>query len=127
VVASLIALERAETVRLETEKLDNLFRQLGEACAEDVLCRAVEELAVRLTQCERLWRQHEHAALRKSARSLIAIADQIGMSALARVAGDVTQTIDSGDDVAIAATLFRLIRVGETSLMAVWDAQDLSV
>lgn len=114
-------------MRLDTDRLGALYLQMGEAGAEDVVCRALEELAVRLAHCQRFWRQDEAAALRKSARSLIAIADQIGMSALARVAADVTETLDSGDRVAQAATLFRLMRTGERSLTAVWDLQDLSL
>ena len=65
--------------------------------------------------------------LRKNARSLIAIADQIGMTAMASIAQDVTGAIDSQDTPAIAATVFRLLRVGERSLTAVWEQQDLSI
>lgn len=57
----------------------------------------------------------------------MAIAEQIGMTALARVAGDVAQTVDAGDTVATGATLSRLIRVGEKSLTVIWDQQDLSL
>ena len=35
--------------------------------------------------------------------------------------------IDTGDEIATGATLFRLIRIGERSLTAVWDMQDISV
>lgn len=84
-------------------------------------------MAVRLTHCERLWRQNDLANLRKSARSLIAIADQVGMSAMAKIAGDVTQAIDAEDAPAVAAILFRLMRVGERSLTAVWDQQDMTI
>ncbi len=116
-----------ESVRLDPEKLTDLYAQLGQAGAEDVVCRAIEELAVRLSHCERLWRQNDLENLRKSARSLIAISDQVGMDAMARIAGDVTAAIDGEDQVATAATLFRLLRVGERSLTAVWEQQDLSV
>ncbi|NKX71191.1 hypothetical protein HGE74_03740 [Rhodobacteraceae bacterium R_SAG1] len=112
---------------MDSEKLSELYAQLGEAGAEDVICRAIEELAVRLSHCERLWRQNDMANLRKSARSLIAISDQIGMTAMARIARDVTAAIDSEDPSAISATLFRLMRIGERSLTAVWEQQDLSV
>jgi len=101
--------------------------QLGEAGAEDVVCRAIEELAVRLSHCERLWRRDDIDGLRKCARSLIAIAEQVGMNTLARVADDVTIAIDTCDQVATSATLTRLIRIGARSLTAVWDLQDLSV
>ncbi|OWU76164.1 hypothetical protein ATO3_07005 [Marinibacterium profundimaris] len=107
--------------------MGDLYLQLGEAGAEDVVCRAIEELAVRLSHCERLWRRDDLDGLRKCARSLIAIAEQVGMNSLARVAGDVTQAIDACDGVATSATLTRLIRIGARSLTAVWDLQDLSV
>lgn len=127
VVATIFTLVQSENIRLDPDRLGGLFRQLGEAAAEDVVCRAIEELAVRLAHCERLWRQQDHYGLRKTTRSLIAISDQIGMTALARVAGDVTDVIDNGDTAAMGATLFRLLRIGERSLTAVWDLQDLSV
>ncbi|MEY8837590.1 hypothetical protein AB9K41_00970 [Cribrihabitans sp. XS_ASV171] len=126
-VEKVTALVQTESVRLDSDRLGGLYRQLGDAGAEDVVCRAIEELAVRLSACERHWRQQDWAGLRKCARSLIAIAEQIGMVALARVAGDVTCSVDTGDRVATAATLYRLIRVGERSLTAVWDLQDLSI
>ncbi|MBK0325690.1 hypothetical protein I5535_00140 [Rhodobacteraceae bacterium F11138] len=120
-------LVQTETVRLDQDRLAALYQQLGHSGAEDVVCRAIEELAVRLSHCERLWREKDTASLRKSARSLIAIADQIGMRTLAQVANDVTNAADADDTTALAATLFRLIRIGERSLTAVWDLQDLSV
>ena len=86
-VDKITTLTLAEPIRLNPDRLGELYCQLGEAGAEDVICRAIEELAVRLTHCDRLWRRNEQKALRKSARSLIAIADQIGMTVLARVAG----------------------------------------
>ncbi|NSY40494.1 hypothetical protein [Leisingera sp. ANG59] len=117
----------SETVRLDPDKLSALYEQLGEAGAEDVVCRAIEEMAVRLTHCERLWRQNDMMNLRKSARSLIAMAEQIGMTALASIASDVTRAIDAEDAPAVAAILFRLMRVGERSLTAVWDQQDMTI
>ncbi len=127
VVAVVFTLVQDEIVRLDPEQLGGLYHQLGETGAEDVVCRAIEELAVRLAHCERLWRLKDPEGLRKCTRSLIAISGQIGMTTLARVAGDVICTIDSGDSAAVGATLFRLLRIGERSLMAVWDLQDLSV
>lgn len=126
-VTNILTVLQTENVRLDPDKLGELYSQLGEAGAEDVVCRAIEELAVRLTHCERLWRQDKMVELRKNARSLIAISEQIGMSAMAEIARDVTVAIDNEDAPAIAAILFRLLRVGERSLTAVWDQQDLTV
>lgn len=127
VVDKIITLEHKESVRLDSDRLAGLYRQLGDTNAVDVLCRTIEELAVRLSNCERFWRQRDWAGLRKCAKSLVAISEQVGMTALARVAGDVAHNVDAGDAVATGATLNRLIRVGEGSLTAVWDQQDLSV
>ncbi|MEP2028442.1 MAG: hypothetical protein ABJI96_07010 [Paracoccaceae bacterium] len=127
VVEHIDKLTLTESVRLDPDRLGALYSQLGDAGAEDVICRAMEELAVRMAHCERLHRQSNWPELRKSARSLVAISDQIGMRMLSRVASDVTQAIDTTDVVAIAATLARLLRIGESSLTAIWDSQDLSL
>ena len=113
----------SEAVAVNNDRLGALYAQMGEVSAEDILCRAMEELALRMSHCERLFRTDDHAGLRKSARSLIAIADQIGMDVLARVAGDVTYCIDRRDTVG----LNRLMRTGEGSLTAVWDLQDITL
>ena len=117
----------SEAVAVNNDRLGALYAQMGELSAEDILCRAMEELALRMSHCERLYRTDDHAGLRKSARSLIAIAEQIGMDVLARVAADVTYCIDRKDTVGLAATLNRLMRTGEGSLTAVWDLQDVTL
>lgn len=114
-------LQPAESARLDRVCLDTLYEDLGEAGAEDIICRAVEELAVRLSHCERCWRERQSGDLRKNVKSLIAIAEQIGMSSLVQVTHHVITAIDNQDDPAIAATLFRLIRLGDRSLTAVWN------
>jgi hypothetical protein len=116
-----------EKVQVDQDQLVALYAELGEAGAEDVVCRAMEELALRLSHCNRLHVSGNTGDLRKCARSLIAIAEQIGMHKLARVAQNVIFAIDSEDAVAIAATLARLLRVGEQSLTAIWDLQDLTI
>ena len=116
-----------EQVNLDQERLGALYSQLGEASAEDIVCRALEELALRMSHCDRLYREQNWPDLRKNTRSLIAIADQIGMQKLAQVAGDVTRCIDAGDTNGLAAALSRLLRIGEKSLTTIWDMQDLKI
>ena len=116
-----------ESVSVDQDRLGALYSQLGAAGAEDVVCRALEELALRMSHCEMLYREGHWDELRKNTRSLIAIADQIGMLALSHVASDVTACIDQGNGIAVAATLSRLMRVGDRSLTAVWDIQDITI
>jgi hypothetical protein len=127
VVEQVVMLSQDERVRLDQDRLGELYAQLGEAGAEDVVCRAMEELAARLAQTARMFRQGNMTDLRKNVRSTAAIADQIGMQMLARVGRDVITCIDAGNGNALAATLARMLRIGERSLTAVWDLKDLSL
>lgn len=114
----------AERVRLDHERLQALYDEMGDSGAEDVVCRAMEELAVRLAKAEKLHRRGDHAELRRLVKSLVGIADQIGMSKLARVASDVAFCIEIRNQVALGATFSRLLRIGERSLSAIWDAEE---
>ncbi len=116
-----------EKVRLESDRLAELYAQLGETGAQDVVCRAMEELAVRLARIDEAFRTGKLSALRKGAKGLIGITEQVGMQRLADVARDVCNCVEQADSVALGATMARLQRVGDRSLTAVWDLQDLSV
>ena len=116
-----------EQVDLDESRLNTLYAQLGAPGAEDVVCRAMEDLAVRLSHCDRLYRTENWKELRKNSRSLIAIADQVGMRSLSRSATAVTECIDAADRPALAATLSRLMRIGERSLCAIWDLGDPAI
>lgn len=126
-MSEVIQIRLSEQIQLDQVRLGTLYAQLGETGADSVICRAMEELAVRLTQCEEFWRANNRIQLRKHARSLIAIADQVGMYRLAKVAADVTINIDAKDEIALAATLSRMLRTGERSLSAIWSMEDLSI
>ena len=54
-------------------------------------------------------------------------ASKIGMATLARVARDVDIVMARQDMAAIGATLARLRRVGERSVYAIYDIEDMSV
>lgn len=126
-MSDVIKIRLAEKIQLDQVRLDGLYTQLGATGAETVICRAMEELAVRLSECNTLWRESSLIRLRKHARSLIAISDQIGMRLLAQVAADVTTALDAEDEVAVAATLSRMLRIGERSLTALWAMEDMSI
>lgn len=122
----LTRLRPEERVRLERGQLAALYESVGKAQAEEIICRAMEELAMRLALMERAHAVAELPALSKAARGLVAIAGQVGMSALAQVAADVAVCADRRDMPALGATLARLMRISDRSLTAVWDSADLS-
>lgn len=116
-----------DVVRFDHHKVFDLSHQLGMRAAEDVVCRAIEDVAARLAYIAQLSPHASLCDLRKSTRGLIAIAEQVGMSTLAMVARDVVGCIDAGNGVALAATHERLMRVGDMSLSVLWESQDQSL
>lgn len=116
-----------EPVRLDRDQIEVLYRQLGPVGADKVVNHALEELAVMLSRVGKQYREGDLSDLCSGARALAAVAQQIGMTLLARVARDVEQLAKGGDGVALGAVVSRLERIGDRSLVAVWDINDLSV
>lgn len=123
----LAVLRHEEGIRLNPDPLVALYAELGENGAERVICRAVEELAARLSEMLRHADSGDDAALARSARLAAKVADQVGMSTLARVAGEVVGVTERHDLTAQAAILARLMRIGERSLAAVWDLRGMTL
>ncbi len=113
-----------EGVRLDGDRLVALYAELGEAGAEAVICRAMEDLATALADLQRLAQALDLAAMPGRARLLARVAGDLGMSSLGRVALDAEVCAGRGDLAALSAVLARLVRIGDRSLTAVWDLQD---
>ena len=113
----------AEYVVLEGERLGALAEDLGEARAERVLSRAMEEIGVRLARVQAAYHSGDKARMRKHAQGLAAIAGQIGMADLVRVSRDMVDLSGRIDAAAQAAVITRLGRVAEDSMLALWDVQ----
>lgn len=116
-----------EAAHFDPAMLESLCLRIGETRAEAEVARALERISTTLSALETL---AEHAAaplLAAALRSMIRDAELIGMTSLARVAGQVLACQRSGDPVSRAATLARLVRVGDRSMHAVWELEDISV
>lgn len=122
-----LRLKYEEPVRLDRDQLEVLYQSLGPVGADMVVNQALEELASTLARAAKQYRDGRIGDLRGALRALIQLARQVGMTLLARVARDVLDLSQSDDAAAFGATMARLERIGESSLVAVWDLQDLSV
>lgn len=120
-------LRRNERVQIDSTRVTTLFNRLGEGAAEDAVCRAMEELAVRLATTQTVREMGDMARVAKVARGMIGIAEEVGLVSLARVASDVALCATAGDETAMGATLARLVRVGDKSMTEIWDLRDLSI
>ena len=125
---NVVALLPEEAVRLDHDQLEVLVAQMGPVGADHLVSHAMEELAVLLARLVRICRATGSAEeFKTSVRALVAIAQQVGMTRLARVGRDLLVLADGHDGLAFAAVMARLARVGERSLNAVWDLQDMRV
>lgn len=126
-MAELSVLRHDEGVRIDSDRLMALYDDLGAAGAEAVICRAMDELSHRMQDMRDQVASQDFAGFSRHARCLGRVAGQVGMTLLARVAFDVADCGAGGDRVALSATWARLSRIGDRSLVAVWDMQDMSV
>jgi hypothetical protein len=123
---SVTILQLEEPARFNPDRLERLCAEIGELRAEDEVARALEVISARLQEIEALDPLRDAEALAKRLRALITASDHIGMATLARVGRNVQACLARHDTVALAATHSRLIRVGDRSIHAIWDLEDLS-
>ncbi|BDW87204.1 hypothetical protein MACH21_33810 [Roseicyclus marinus] len=115
-----------EPARFNPGQLEKLCEKLGDLRAETEVAHALDRLSVLLDDLARCRRSGDHADMGALLAALVHDAQLIGMATLARVGQDVHDCLHSGDPTALAATLARLLRVGDRSIHAIWDLEDVS-
>lgn len=77
---------------------------------------AVEEIVVCLAAIEAAWAAGEFRRLSSTLASVAGLARATGLPDVARVADSALELVQGHDDVALAAVVARLVRLGEASL-----------
>lgn len=124
--AEITQLPLGEPARFNPGQLENLCDRLGDLRAEAEVAQALDRLAALLEEVARMGRNGDATALEQVLAALVHDAHLIGMATLAGVGRDVLECLASGDPTALAATTARLARVGDRSMHAIWDLDDLS-
>lgn len=96
---------------------------LALSLAED----AVEEMVVCLAAVEASWAAGEFSRMGGLLESLSDQAQRVGLPNVVHVAGEAEGLLHRCDDVALAAVIARLIRVGETSLATLLEISYLKI
>ena len=117
-------LEMKERVSLDRAPIEDMVRVLGVERAETLVGGAMEEMAVWMARAEKLWRTGKIEELGRLAARVAPVAERLGMPLLGRVAREVVEQTQGTDQAALGATTLRMVRVGEGSLVAIWDLQD---
>ncbi len=113
-----------EPVRFDPDRLERLCRDIGETQVEYEVAAGLERIMIALAQIDCVDSTLER---KKIVAGIADPASKIGMATLARVVRNVHIVMARQDMAAIGATLARLRRVGERSVYAIYDIEDMSV
>lgn len=115
---NVVALRPKERVRQDAEPIATMYRNLGTASAEQIVARALGELALTMSSIATQVRDHELGDLIRQLRRLQRMAENLGLISLGVVAADLRACLDCKDVTAFAAVWARLLRIAERSLAA---------
>ncbi|MBN2629173.1 MAG: hypothetical protein JXR75_01380 [Rhodobacteraceae bacterium] len=123
---NVVLLRPEERVRQNGEPIASLYRNLGTASAEQVVTRALGELALTMAGLAVQVRAHDLANLARQLRRLQRMAENLGMISLGLVASDARTCLECCDTTAFSAVWARLIRIAERTLGPDRDMLDQS-
>ena len=121
------ALRPREVVRQDVEAIAVVYRNLGAPVAEQMVTRALGELALTMAGIAEKVRAQELRDLARQLARLGRLASDLGLLSLATVAGDAKTCLERADGTAFSAVWARLLRVAERSLAIAPGVADQSV
>ena len=105
-----------DCVRQDAEPIATIYRNLGTASAEQVVTRALGELALTMAGLASQVRAHDLSDLTRHLRRLQRMSENLGLVSLGLVADDVRICMERSDNTGFSAVWARLLRVAERSL-----------
>lgn len=114
--AVIVPLRPRDVLRIDPDPLIRLHSALGAQGAEDMICRALEDISHRLTRIEADHRACAFDRLGRGAKAIGAVAAQVGLHDLGAVAAHVAECCGRNDAVALGATVARLLRMGTRAM-----------
>ena len=111
------ALRPREIVRQDVEAIAVIYRNLGAPVAEQMVARALGELALTMAGLAEKVRAQDLRDLARQLGRLTRLASDLGLSSLAAVSGDARTCLERADGTAFSAVWARLLRVAERSLV----------
>ena len=113
---NVVALRPNDRVRQDAEPIATIYRNLGTASAEQVVTRALGELALTMSGMVNRVKDNDLSDLSRQLRRLQRMSENLGLVSLATIAGDVQTCMETSDVTGFSAVWARLLRVAERSL-----------
>ena len=114
--AEITAMRPRDRVRQDSEPIAMMYRTMGTQAAEQVVNRALAELALTMAGLADQVRDGDVETLARQLRRLQRMAEQLGLVSMGQIAADARQCQDRLDRTAFEAVWARLVRVAEMSL-----------
>jgi len=114
-------------VRQDVEAIAVIYRNLGAPVAEQMVTRALGELALTMAGIAEKVRAQDLRHLARQLGRLRHLSADLGLLSLGAVAGDARCCLERADGTAFAAVWARLLRVAERSLAAEIGLADQSI
>ncbi|WP_377510548.1 hypothetical protein [Octadecabacter sp. R77987] len=122
--AQVFLLRPRDTLRVDPVPISQMVDTLGEIGAEEAICNKLEDLTRHMRRIVDFHTACDFEGLATRARSVVDLADCIGLPLLAKVARDVVISVRNCDDMGVAATVARLARIADIALFEVGNLQD---
>ncbi|MFT4701827.1 MAG: hypothetical protein ACI9ND_003090 [Yoonia sp.] len=119
--AQIAVLRCREKFTMNAAPLQILFGTLSDHEAEDIVCRALEDVAGRLDRLQSARATGAFSEIVIPAKRIAAIADQIGLTEVALVSRHIADASETRCGVALGATLARLERAFDAAVSHIWD------
>jgi hypothetical protein len=119
--APVAVLRCRDEFNMDPVPLKALFAALPDHEAEDIVCRALEDIASRLNALQAARCVGAFANIATPAKRVAAVADQIGLTEISLVAGHTAKASAMECGVALGATMARLERVFDAAVNQIWD------
>ena len=113
---NVVALCPDDCVRQDAGPIATIYRNLGTASAEQVVARALTELALTMAGLASQVRARELSDVDRQLRRLQRMSENLGMVSLGIIAGNVRDCLARSDVTSFGAVWARLLRVAERSL-----------
>ena len=120
-----VVLSCPNLLHFDPAPLTRLFAGKPQTEAEEIVCRMLEDIALRLDVMQRGVAARNFEEVKRPARRVEMVAERMGLMEVAVAAGHVRNCLDQGDGVAIEATMARLERGFDVAVNEIWSFRDL--
>jgi hypothetical protein len=115
----------AMQLQFDPQPLHQLFAKNDVHVAEEVVCRMLEDIALRLDMLQRELTATAFAQMDKPARRVSLVARELGLTEVMNSAQHVRVCLSQGDAMALQATMARLERGFDVAVSEIWNFRNL--